>query len=74
MIQGSKSGHLDPFWGFTLKTVPRIHDPRISLLPFGTKNKKIRGPPGLTFFAIVLKNPTFEGGFFHIFVDKMNKK
>ena len=36
---------LDPLWGFKLKTVPRIHDPRISLLPFGTKNHEMWGPP-----------------------------
>ena len=36
---------LDPFWGFILKTVPGIHDPRISGLPFGTKNHEMRGPP-----------------------------
>ena len=36
---------LDPFWGFILKTVPGIHDPLISGLPFGTKNHKMRGPP-----------------------------
>ena len=36
---------LDPFWGFTLKTVLGIHDPRISWLPFGTKNHEMRGPP-----------------------------
>ena len=36
---------LDPFWGFTLKTVLRIHDPRISWLLFGTKNHEMRGPP-----------------------------
>jgi hypothetical protein len=35
----------DPFWGFTLKTVLRIHDPRISWLLFGTKNHEMRGPP-----------------------------
>ena len=38
---------LDPFWGFTLKTVLGIHDPRISWLPFGTKNHEMRGPPVL---------------------------
>ena len=36
---------LDPFLGFILKTVPGIHDPCISGLPFGTKNHKMRGPP-----------------------------
>ena len=36
---------MDPFWGFTLKTVLGIHDPRISWLPFGTKNHEIWGPP-----------------------------
>ena len=36
---------LDPFWGFTLKTVLGIHDPRISWLLFGTKNHEMRGPP-----------------------------
>ena len=41
---------LDPFWGFILKTVPGIHDPRISGLPFGTKNHEMRGPP------VMLKN------------------
>ena len=36
---------LDPFWGFTLKTVLGIYDPRISSLLFGTKNHEMRGPP-----------------------------
>ena len=36
---------LDPFWGFTLKTVLGIHDPRISWLLFGTKNHEMQGPP-----------------------------
>ena len=36
---------LDPFWGFTLKIVLGIHDPRISWLLFGTKNHEMRGPP-----------------------------
>ena len=36
---------LDPFLGFILKTVPGIHDPCISGLPFGTKNHEMRGPP-----------------------------
>ena len=36
---------VDPFWGFSLKTVLGIHDPRISSLLFGTKNHKIQGPP-----------------------------
>ena len=40
---------LDPFWGFILKTVPGIHDPRISGLPFGTKNHEMRGPPVYNF-------------------------
>ena len=39
---------LDPFWGFILKIVPGIHDPRISGLPFGTKNHEMWGPPVLT--------------------------
>ena len=39
---------LDPFWGFTLKTVPGIHDPHILLLPFATKNLEMRGPPVVT--------------------------
>ena len=44
--KGSKSGlFLDPFWGFALKTVLGIHNPRISWLLFGTKNHKMRGPP-----------------------------
>ena len=37
--------HLDPIQGFTLKTVPGIHDPRISWLLFETKNYEMRGPP-----------------------------
>ena len=37
--------YLDPFWGFTLKTVLGVHDPRISWLLFGTKNHEMRGPP-----------------------------
>ena len=41
---------LDPYWGFTLKTVLGIHDPRISWLPFGTKNHEMRGPPVPYFF------------------------
>ena len=36
---------LDPLWGFILKTVPGIHDPCISGLPFGTTNHKMQGPP-----------------------------
>ena len=36
---------LDPFWGFTLKTVLGIHDPRISWLVFGTKNHEMWGTP-----------------------------
>ena len=36
---------MGPFWVFTLKTVPGIHDPRISLLHIGTKNHEMRGPP-----------------------------
>ena len=36
---------LDPFWGFTIITVIGIHDPRISWLPFGTKNHGMQGPP-----------------------------
>jgi len=36
---------LDPFWGFILKTVLGIHEPRISWLPFGTKNHEMWGPP-----------------------------
>ena len=36
---------LDQIWGFTLKTVPGIHDPRISWLPVGTENHKMREPP-----------------------------
>ena len=46
--KGSKSGLwklLDPFWCFKLKTVPRIHDPHISWLPFGTQNHEMWGPP-----------------------------
>ena len=52
------------FWkknfGFTLKTVPGIHDPHISWLPFGTKNHKMHGPPMITplfflFFSIKLQ-------------------
>ena len=38
-----------PFLGFTLKTVLGIHDPRISLLPFRTRNYKMRGPPVYSF-------------------------
>ena len=40
---------LDSFWGFTLKTVLRIHDPRTSWLLFGTKNPEIRKPPVVGF-------------------------
>ena len=36
---------LDPFWGFTLKTVLGIYNPHISWLLFGTKNHEMRGPP-----------------------------
>ena len=36
---------LDPFGGFILKTVLGIHDPRISWLPYGTKNHEMWGPP-----------------------------
>ena len=36
---------LDPFLGFTVKTVPGIHDPRISWLPFETKNYEMWEPP-----------------------------
>ena len=43
---------LDPFLGFILKTVPGIHDPRISGLPFGTKNHEMRGPPVVLFFLL----------------------
>ena len=43
---------LDPFWGFILKTVPGLHDPRISWLTFGTKYHEMRGPP------VVLLTPT----------------
>ena len=49
---------LDPFWGFTLKTVLGIHDPRISWLPFGTKNHEMRGPPVFVFKTIKLSNCT----------------
>ena len=34
----------DPIWGFTLKTVPGILDPRISWLSFWIKNHKMREP------------------------------
>ena len=37
--------NFDPFWGFTLKTVLGIHDPRLSWLVFGTKNHEMQGPP-----------------------------
>ena len=47
---------LDPFWGFILKTVPGIHDPRISGLPFGTKNHEMRGPPIIVFHVTKLSN------------------
>ena len=40
---------LDPFWGFILKAVLWIHDPRISWLLCGTKNHEMRGPPVLLF-------------------------
>ena len=38
---------IDNFWGFTLKMVLGIHDPRISWLLFKTKNHEMRGPPVL---------------------------
>jgi hypothetical protein len=44
---------LDPFWGFELKTVPEIHDPRTSWLPFGTKNHEMWGPPISTFILLI---------------------
>ena len=47
---------LNPFWVFLLKTVPRIHDPRISGLPFGTKNQEMRGPPIIVFHVTKLSN------------------
>ena len=65
---------LDPFLGFILKTVPGIHDPRISGLPFGTKNHEMRGPPvvGVIFSkkelseaiskVTILKVTHFQGG------------
>ena len=36
---------LDPFWGFTLKTVPGIRDFPHFVIAFGTKNHEIWGPP-----------------------------
>ena len=39
---------LDPFWGFILKTVLGIYDPRNSWWLFGTKNHEMRGPPVIT--------------------------
>jgi hypothetical protein len=42
MKKGSKSGLLKTFEPIL---VPGIHDPRISRLPSGTKNQKMRGPP-----------------------------
>ena len=45
---------LDPFWGFTLKTVLGIHDPRISWLLFGNKNHEIRGPPVVRYRKVII--------------------
>ena len=45
--KGDFGNFLDPFLGFILKTVLGIHDPRISWLPFGTKNHEMWGPPVL---------------------------
>ena len=36
---------LDPFWGFTLKTVPGICDISQIVIAFGTKNHETWGPP-----------------------------
>ena len=49
--KGDLRNFLDPFWGFTLKTVLGIHDPRISLL-FGTKNHEMWGPSVFTTLSI----------------------
>ena len=47
---------LDLFWGFILKRVHTIRDPRISWLPFGTKNHEMRGPPVLTINLLTCAN------------------
>ena len=46
---------LDPYLGFTLKTVPGVHDPHISWLLFGTKNHEMRGPPAFGFKLLRIK-------------------
>ena len=43
--KGDFRKNVDPFWGFILKTVLGIHDPRISWQPFGAKYHEIRGSP-----------------------------
>ena len=36
---------LDPFLGFTLKTLPGFHDSSHFVIASGTKNHEMRGPP-----------------------------
>ena len=53
---------MDPFGGFILKTVPGIHDPRISGFPVGTKNHEMRGPPYNGFILLQNKEINEEDG------------
>ena len=42
---------LDPFWGFTLKTVPGFRDSPHFVIAFGTKNHEMWGPPVITYLS-----------------------
>ena len=58
---------LDPIWGFTLKTVRGIHDPRISWLPIGTKNHEMRRPPVLLILWQYFSNHWYIEDLWHHF-------
>ena len=66
MKKGSKSGLLKTVWGFALKTVPGIHDPRLSLLLFRNKNHETRGllvfhcTSNVFYQKSFIKKPKFE--------------